>query len=41
MGTMAKNVIHISDKEAASGFASLLGRVREGAEVFIENDARP
>jgi hypothetical protein len=28
--------IHISDKEA-----SLLGRVREGVEVFIENDARP
>jgi antitoxin (DNA-binding transcriptional repressor) of toxin-antitoxin stability system len=41
MGAMAKDVIHISDKEAASDFASLLGRVREGAEVVIENDARP
>jgi hypothetical protein len=36
MDAMAKDVIHISDKEAASNFASLLGRVREGAEVFIE-----
>lgn len=41
MGVMAKDVIHISDKEAASDFASLLARVREGAEVVIEHDARP
>jgi antitoxin (DNA-binding transcriptional repressor) of toxin-antitoxin stability system len=38
---MAKDVIHISDTEAASDFASLLARVREGAEVIIEHDARP
>jgi prevent-host-death family protein len=38
---MAKHVIHISDAEAASDFASLLARVREGAEVIIEQDARP
>ncbi|PYU66244.1 MAG: hypothetical protein DMG49_22605 [Acidobacteria bacterium] len=38
---MAKHVIHISDAEAASDFASLLDRVREGAEVVIEHDARP
>jgi prevent-host-death family protein len=38
---MAKDVIHISEAEAASDFASLLERVRAGAEVVIENDARP
>jgi antitoxin (DNA-binding transcriptional repressor) of toxin-antitoxin stability system len=38
---MARDVIHVSDKEAASDFASLLARVREGAEVVIEHDARP
>jgi antitoxin (DNA-binding transcriptional repressor) of toxin-antitoxin stability system len=41
MGSMAKDVIRVSDKEAASDFASLLARVREGAEVIIEHDARP
>lgn len=41
MFAMAKNVIHVSDKEAAGDFASLLARVREGAEVVIEHDARP
>src|ERR1700681_472250 len=41
MGMMAKDVIHVSDKEAASDFASLLARVREGTEVVIEHDARP
>jgi len=41
MGSMAKDVIHVSDKEATSDFASLLARVREGAEVIIEHDARP
>jgi antitoxin (DNA-binding transcriptional repressor) of toxin-antitoxin stability system len=38
---MSKEVIHVSDKEAASDFASLLARVREGAEVVIEDDTRP
>ena len=38
---MAKRVIHISEAEAASDFASLLARVRAGAEVVIEHDARP
>ena len=38
---MAKNVIHISETDAASNFASVLDRVREGAEVIIERDARP
>ena len=38
---MAKDVIHISEAEAASKFASLMARVRAGAEVIIENDARP
>jgi antitoxin (DNA-binding transcriptional repressor) of toxin-antitoxin stability system len=41
MGVMVKDVIHISDKEAASDFASLLARVRDGAEVVVEHDARP
>jgi len=39
--TMAKLVIHISEAEAASDFASLMARVRDGAEVVIEQDARP
>lgn len=38
---MAKHVIHVSDSEAASNFSSLLDRVRDGAEVIIEHDARP
>ena len=39
---MAKHVIHISEKEAAqTTVASLLVHVRAGAEVVIENDARP
>ena len=38
---MAKHVIHIEDAEAASDFASLLDRVRKGAEIVIEHDARP
>jgi len=38
---MGNRVIHISDAEAASDFASLLDRVRAGAEVVIEHDARP
>lgn len=39
---MAKHVIHISEKEAATtNVASLLARVRAGAEVVIEGDSRP
>ena len=38
---MAKHLIHMSDAEAAKDFASLLARVRAGAEVVIEHDARP
>jgi antitoxin (DNA-binding transcriptional repressor) of toxin-antitoxin stability system len=41
ISAMSKEVIHVSDKEAASDFASLLARVREGAEVVIEDDTRP
>jgi len=38
---MAKPVIHISEIEAANNFASLLARVRAGAEVVIEHDKLP
>jgi antitoxin (DNA-binding transcriptional repressor) of toxin-antitoxin stability system len=38
---MPKNVIHISEAEAASDFAGLMTRVRAGAEVIIENGKRP
>lgn len=38
---VAKNVIHISEAEAASDFAALMARVRAGAEVVIENGERP
>jgi len=38
---MAKDVIHISEAEAASDFAGLMARVRAGAEIVIENGARP
>lgn len=38
---MAKEVICVSEAEAASDFLSLLNRVRAGAEVVIEDDARP
>ena len=34
---MAKDVIHISEAEAASDVAALMVRVRAGAEVVIEN----
>ncbi len=37
---MAKNVIHMSEAEAASDFAALMARVRAGAEVVIENGER-
>ena len=32
-------VIHISEKEAANDFASVLARVRAGAEVVIESES--
>jgi prevent-host-death family protein len=38
---MAKDVIHISEAEAANDFASLMARVRSGTEVVIEDNARP
>jgi len=38
---MAKPVIHISEIEAANNFASLLARVRAGAEVVIEHYKLP
>jgi antitoxin (DNA-binding transcriptional repressor) of toxin-antitoxin stability system len=38
---MPKHVIHISEAEAANDFASLLARVRAGAEVVIENGEHP
>ena len=38
---MAHHVIHISEAEAARDFASVLERVRAGAEVFIESDKHP
>jgi prevent-host-death family protein len=38
---MNKNVIHMTEAEAARDFPSVLSRVREGAEVVIEKDARP
>ncbi|MGA3107704.1 MAG: hypothetical protein ABSD53_24740 [Terriglobales bacterium] len=33
---MAKNVIHISEAEAANDFAAVLARVRAGAEIVID-----
>ena len=38
---MADRAIHISEEEAARDFAGVLARVRAGAEVVIESDARP
>ncbi len=39
---MPKNVVHISEKEAAAtDLATLLAHVRAGAEVVIESDSRP
>ncbi|MCL2661237.1 MAG: hypothetical protein FWD64_12085 [Acidobacteriaceae bacterium] len=33
--------IHISEDEAARNFAGLMAHVRLGAEIVIENEARP
>ena len=41
MVTVAKDVIHVSDLEAANNLTSLLDRVSAGAEVIIERDSRP
>jgi len=39
---MSKHVIRISESEAtATNVATLLARVRAGAEIVIESDARP
>jgi len=38
---MAKDVIHVSEIEAASDFTALMARVRAGAEVIIESGRRP
>jgi antitoxin (DNA-binding transcriptional repressor) of toxin-antitoxin stability system len=39
---MAKHVIHISEKDAATtSVGMLLAHVRAGAEVVIENDSQP
>lgn len=37
---MPKKVICISESEAASDFALVMTRIREGAEVVIERDAK-
>lgn len=37
---MADRVLHISEEEAASDFASVLARVRAGVEVVIESASR-
>src|SRR5215470_442830 len=37
---IVKNVIHIEEEETANDFSSLLARVRAGAEVVIESNAR-
>jgi prevent-host-death family protein len=38
---IAKNVVHISEAEAAGDFASLMARVRSGTEVVIADNAHP
>lgn len=38
---MARNVIRVSEAEAASDFSSLIARVRAGAKVIIERGTRP
>ena len=38
---MAKDVIHLSEAEAASDFSALMARVRAGAKIVIENGERP
>jgi len=38
---MAKNVIRVSELEAASAFSTLMARVRAGAEIIIEDNDCP
>ena len=38
---MAKNVIRVSEVEAASAFGTLMARVRAGAQVIIEENDHP
>jgi antitoxin (DNA-binding transcriptional repressor) of toxin-antitoxin stability system len=38
---MTKDVIHVSEADAASDFPSLMKHVRAGAEVIIEDNAKP
>jgi antitoxin (DNA-binding transcriptional repressor) of toxin-antitoxin stability system len=38
---MTKRVVHVSEAEATSDFAAIMARVREGAEIIIENETRP
>lgn len=38
---MDNDEIHVSEAEAKNNFASLLDRVRAGAEVVIEEDSSP
>jgi antitoxin (DNA-binding transcriptional repressor) of toxin-antitoxin stability system len=35
---MAKQIIHLSEQEAASNFADVLARVRAGAEIVIDGN---
>jgi len=41
MSLVAKDVIHISEADAARDFAGVLARVRAGAEIVIGDGARP
>jgi prevent-host-death family protein len=38
---MGRNVVHVTEAEAAKDFAAVMDKVRAGAEVVIEKDARP
>ena len=38
---MRKKVIHVSEADAASDFASILDRVRAGVEIVIESGNHP
>jgi hypothetical protein len=38
--SMINDVIHVSEAEAASDFASLMARVRSAAEIVVEDNAR-
>ena len=39
--SMARQVIHVSEDDATSDFASLLAHVRAGVEIIIERNAKP